>query len=45
MTYEAVEQRFVLMANRFRWEAGEGVRVKTALVIDRVTKVRVRGID
>lgn len=45
MAYEAAELRFVVMANRYRWEAGEGARVRTALVIDRVTRVRLRGID
>ena len=45
MTYEAKERRFVLLANRFRWEAGQRARVKAALVVDRVTRVRARGID
>ena len=45
MSYQVEEQRFVLLANRFRWEVGQGARVKAALVVDRVTKVRRRGID
>ena len=45
MSYEAADHRFVLMANRYRWEAGEGARVQAALVVDRVAKVRLRGID
>jgi Protein of unknown function (DUF2948) len=45
MRFEADARRFVVMANRYQWEAGQGARVKTALVIDHVARVRLRGID
>jgi hypothetical protein len=51
MTYLPDEQRFVLVANRFRWEphAGppqaKGERVLTGLCIDGVKNVRRRGFS
>jgi Protein of unknown function (DUF2948) len=53
MAYLPEEGRFVLVANRFRWEDSERdpvegriyERVHCGLVIDHVTSVRSRGID
>jgi hypothetical protein len=53
MAYLPEERRFVLVANRFRWEdvRGEMVpgriyeRVHSGLVIDEVRAVKTRGID
>jgi hypothetical protein len=53
MTYLPSEHRFVLVANRFRWEDSEGQqlpgriyeRVHAGLVIDAVRGVKTRGFD
>ena len=53
MAYLPAEHRFVLVANRFRWEDSEGQdvpgrifeRVHAGLVIDAVRGVKTRGID
>lgn len=56
MSFEAAENRFVLVAGRFRWEIapdgkvaeGQGTpfeRVHTGIRFERVRKVRTRGID
>jgi len=51
MVYRPEEKRFVLVANRFRWEPeAEGARrnferILTGLRIDAVTNVRRRGFD
>jgi len=53
MAYLPDERRFVLIANRFRWEDADEVpvpgriyeRVHCALVIDAVQAVRTRGVD
>ncbi len=53
MAYLPEESRFVLVANRFRWEDAERdpvegriyERVHCALVVDQVTAVRTRGVD
>lgn len=51
MVYQPEEKRFVLVANRFRWEPEAGgtrrsfERILTGLRIDAVTKVRRRGVD
>jgi hypothetical protein len=51
MVYQPEEKRFILVANRFRWEPeAEGgrrsfERILTGLRIDAVTKVRRRGFD
>jgi Protein of unknown function (DUF2948) len=43
MTYQPGEQRFVLVANRFRHECSTGERVTTGLRIDHVSAVKRRG--
>jgi hypothetical protein len=53
MTYLPSERRFVLVANRFRWEESQDQdvpgriyeRVHSGLVIDAVRAVKMRGID
>jgi hypothetical protein len=53
MAYLPAERRFVLVANRFRWEDARDEtvpgriyeRVHSGLVIDEVRAVRTRGID
>lgn len=51
MVYQPEEKRFVLVANRFRWEPEAGKerrnfeRILTGLRIDEVTTVRRRGFD
>jgi hypothetical protein len=50
MTYLAEERRFILVANRFVWEAGarapgKDERITTGLTVERVTAVKRRGID
>jgi hypothetical protein len=53
MTYLPSEHRFVLVANRFRWEDSDGQpvpgriyeRVHAGLVIDTVRAVKTRGFD
>jgi hypothetical protein len=53
MAYLPAERRFVLVANRFRWEDAKGdpvrgriyERVHSGLVIDEVSAVRTRNID
>jgi hypothetical protein len=45
IAYQAPEHRFVLLANRYRWEAGEGARVAAGLTVDHVVAVKRRGID
>jgi hypothetical protein len=50
MVWLADERRFVLVANRFRWEPGEGrgsgfERTLAGLCIDHVTRVQRRGVS
>lgn len=46
LAYLPAEARFALVANRFRWEGGEGAeRVNATLRIDGVTAVKTQGID
>ncbi len=46
MAYLPEESRFVLVANRFLWEArGENRRTTTGLSFDNVTAVKLHGID
>lgn len=49
MGFAKADRRFALLLNRFAWEAGDsrgrGQRKRAALHFDRVTNVRVAGID
>lgn len=49
MGYAKADQRFALLMNRYAWEDGAGaktgVRKRAALHFDRVTGVKVAGID
>ena len=49
MVFLGDEQRFVLVANRFRWEPGEAARgferTFAGLCIDHVTRVQRRGVS
>ncbi len=49
MGYVADEQRFAFLMNRYAWEKdnkrGKGERKRTAIHFDRVTDVKVHGID
>lgn len=49
MGYAKADQRFALLMNRYAWEDGSGaktgVRKRAALHFDRVTGVKVSGID
>ncbi|MCZ4271549.1 DUF2948 family protein [Maritalea porphyrae] len=49
MGYVADDQRFAFLMNRFAWEAdskrGKGQRKRAAIHFDRVTQVKVSGID
>ena len=46
MKYMAADRLFVMVANRFRWEAGEGAeRVNCGVAFEGVEAVKVRGMD
>lgn len=51
MRYFPEDKRFMLAASRYRWEAdrganaGGGERIASALIFERVTRVRRRGIE
>jgi len=46
MTFDARAKRFVLVASRFRWEAGQDAeRVRTGLHFNHVLKVQHQGLD
>ena len=41
--YDAAQRRFALLASRYRWEAKSRTRVRAALSIEGVTRVRRKG--
>ena len=45
MTYLPDERRFVLVANRFRWEGRDGERTFAGLCVDNVARVQRRGFS
>ncbi|MBL8832395.1 MAG: DUF2948 family protein [Rhodospirillales bacterium] len=45
MSFESAQGEFVVLANRFRWEAKSGERIHCAVHFTGVATVRRRGID
>ncbi len=43
IAWEPRARRLVLLVNRFRWEAGDHTRVRTALRLESVTRLQRRG--
>lgn len=43
IAWEPKARRLVLLLNRFRWEAGDATRIRTALRLENVTRLQRRG--